>query len=175
MPGRGTVTRIAPDDPKASLSSGRLRGMISQGFSRVEDVVYVGLGLLLAGTALILLASVSLGFAQSLLDGVLSRRVPVLLDRMLLVVMIVEILYTVQVSFREHVLAAEPFLIVGLIATIRRILVITAEFPDLIAKGEAAFRNTLLELGLMTFMVVAFVASLIALKKRHPDAVAERS
>jgi len=33
--------------------------------------------------------------------------------------MIVEILYTVQVSFREHALVPEPFLIVGLIVAVR--------------------------------------------------------
>jgi uncharacterized membrane protein (DUF373 family) len=49
-----------------------------------------------------------------------------LLDRMLLILMIVELLYTVQVSFREHTLVPEPFLIVGLIAVTRRILVVTA-------------------------------------------------
>ena len=44
--------------------------------------------------------------------------------------MIVEILYTLQVSFREHTLVAEPFLIVGLIAAIRRVLILTAEFSN---------------------------------------------
>ena len=34
-----------------------------------------------------------------------------LLDRLLLILMIVEVMYTVQVSFREHALAPEPFLI----------------------------------------------------------------
>jgi uncharacterized membrane protein (DUF373 family) len=58
-----------------------------------------------------------------------------LLDRILLILMIAEILYTVQVSFREHTLSPEPFLIVGLIAATRRILVITAEFSDLIDRG----------------------------------------
>jgi hypothetical protein len=36
-------------------------------------------------------------------------------------------LYTVHVSFREHVLTAPPFLLVALIAAVRRILVLTAE------------------------------------------------
>jgi len=45
----------------------------------------------------------------------------------------------VQVSFREHVLTAEPFLIVGLIAVTRRLLMLTAEFAKLIELGEAAF------------------------------------
>jgi hypothetical protein len=36
--------------------------------------------------------------------------------------MIVEILHTVRISLRSHILVAEPFLIVGLIAAVRRIL-----------------------------------------------------
>lgn len=50
-----------------------------------------------------------------------------LLDSLLLVMMLVEILHTVDISLRQHVLSSEPFLIVGLIAAIRRVLVITAE------------------------------------------------
>jgi uncharacterized membrane protein (DUF373 family) len=47
------------------------------------------------------------------------------LDVVLLVLMVVELAYTVILSLGGIVLSAEPFLIVGLIAVIRRILVIT--------------------------------------------------
>jgi uncharacterized membrane protein (DUF373 family) len=47
---------------------------------------------------------------------------------LLLVMMIVELLYTVQLAFREHALVPEPFLMVGLVAATRRVLVLTAEF-----------------------------------------------
>jgi hypothetical protein len=73
----------------------------------------------------------------------------------------------VQVTFREHTLAAEPFVIVGLIAAIRRILVLTAEFSRLLEMGDVAFRNAMIELGLLTVMVVALVASLFMLRKPH--------
>lgn len=63
----------------------------------MEDVVYVGLGLLLAGSALVLLVATGLRFSRSLLAGTLPEHVVGLLDQMLLIVMIVEILYTVQV------------------------------------------------------------------------------
>ena len=49
----------------------------------------------------------------------------VTIDRILLVFMVIEILHTVRVSFNEGALVCEPFLIVGLIASIRRVLVIT--------------------------------------------------
>ena len=67
--------------------------------------------------------------------------------------MIVEILYTLQVSFREHTLVAEPFLIVGLIAAIRRVLILTAEFSKPAEINEAVFHNVMFELGLLTALI----------------------
>jgi hypothetical protein len=72
----------------------------------------------------------------------------------------------VRVSFRQHALLPEPFLLVGLIAATRRILVVTAEFS---LKGEAdptKFRNGMVEIALLTLMVVALVGSLLMLKRR---------
>jgi len=71
----------------------------------------------------------------------------------------------VQVSFIEHALVPEPFLIVGLIATIRRLLVLTAEFARLVESNTAVFRAAMLELGLLTLMIVALVVSLVVLKR----------
>ena len=105
--------------------------------------------------------------ARRWMEGTLSQDIVTVLDRILLILMIVEILYTVQVSFREHTLVAEPFLIVGLIAAIRRILVLTAEFSRLLEMGDVAFRNAIIELGLLTVMVGALVASLFMLRKPH--------
>ena len=59
------------------------------------------------------------------------------LDSMLLVLMIVELAYTVILSLRGEVLAAEPFLLVGLIAVIRRMLVITVGDVEPYAAGTA--------------------------------------
>jgi uncharacterized membrane protein (DUF373 family) len=146
---------------------GRLRLRVAQGFTRVEDVLYVGLGLVLAGSAAALLVNVAAAFGRSVLGGAGIHSIVELLDSVLLILMIVELLYTVQVSFREHTLVPEPFLIVGLIAVTRRILVVTAEFAALLEKGsDSAFHNAMLELALLTIMVVALVLSLRILRKR---------
>ena len=148
------------------------RDWIALLFSRFEDVVYIGLGVLLAASALVLLLEAAWTFPQMLLGGTFPGRVVELLDRILLILMIVEILYTVQVSFREHALVPEPFLIVGLIAAMRRILVITAEFAQLLEEGsEGGFRNAMVELGALTVMILVLVVSLLLLRRR---ATAER-
>ena len=159
----------------SSREEARARVWIAQIFTRVEDVVYIGLGAVLAGTAIVLLGYLGYAFVQHLVAGTLPDQVVALLDRVLLVLMIVEVLYTVQVSFREHALVPEPFLIVGLIAATRRILVLIAEFAHLLEKGDLAFRNAMIELGLLTFMVVALVAALLMLRRRDARAVADRA
>jgi Phosphate-starvation-inducible E family len=166
--------KTAGEDPRGSNRVEEVREAVAHIFTRIEDLVYVGLGVLLAGSALVLLGSGIIDFVGYVAAGSLTGSVIELLDRILLILMIVEILYTVQVSFREHVLAPEPFLIVGLIAGIRRVLVITAEFSKLLERGEVAFRNAMIELGLLTVMIVALVASLLMLRRRGTPAVADR-
>ena len=146
------------------------REWILRGFIRVEDAVYVGLGTVLAAMALALLVAVAIAFAQAVLTETLPSHAVALLDRLLLILMIVEILYTVQVSFSEHALVPEPFLIVGLIATIRRLLVLAAEFARLVESNSAAFQGAMLELGLLTVMIVALVVSLVVLTRGAPHA-----
>ncbi len=146
-----------------------VRDVVARQFTRVEDVVYVGLGILLSGCSVALLAIAATQFVGSLAAGRLGEEIVDILDRILLILLVVEILYTVQVSFREHTLVPEPFLIVGLIAGTRRVLVLTAEFKDLLAKGDAAFRNGMIELGLLSALILALVVSLVLLRRRPPS------
>jgi uncharacterized membrane protein (DUF373 family) len=142
------------------------RTLIARAFGLVEDVVYVGIGVLLACSAGLLLVNGAIGLWKASLEGAPLPGVIGLLDRTLLVLMLVELLYTVQVSFREHTLLPEPFLIVGLIAATRRILVVTAEF-SMADKGGAPerFRDAMIEIALLTLMTVALVASLLMLRR----------
>ena len=153
----------------------RLRERLAQGFTAVEDVLYVGLGVVLAAAGVVLLVNAAVHFVSSLMAGPVPANVVTVLDQLLLVLMIIEILYTVQVSFREHVLVPEPFVLVALIAAVRRILVITAEFGSLVDQGEAAVRYAMIELALLTVMSGVLVGCLVGLRKRDKEAVAERA
>lgn len=149
----------------------RLREMIGEQFGRAEDVVYIVLGFLLACTAGALLVTTAIELMRAIAQGSPMDAMVSLLDRLLLVLMVVELLYTVQVSFRAHALVPEPFLIVGLIAVVRRVLVVTAQVSTLMEKGQDAhFQQAMIELGLLTLMVVALVVSLWLLQTRKKDA-----
>jgi hypothetical protein len=97
------------------------------------------------------------------------------LDQLLVVLMLVEILHTVRISIRSHFLVTEPFLVVGLIASIRRILVITLEAANLTkagsfsAEGERIFRASMIELGLLGLLILILVFSITLLRRAAPS------
>ncbi len=151
----------------------RLRTFIGEGLVITEDIVYAGLGILLALVAFGLLFAAMKDVGAALIARTLPGQVVGLLDQFLLILLIIEVLYTVQVSFREHGLLVEPFLVVALIAVIRRILVLTAELPKLPEAGATVFTHALAELGLLTVMVLVLVAALIVLQRRPKQEVPE--
>jgi uncharacterized membrane protein (DUF373 family) len=117
-----------------------------------QDIVAVTVGVVLVLLAAVLLVSGIVDFLDGA-NGSISAAAPALLDRVLLVLILIEIVHTVVLSLRAHRLVAQPFIVVGLIAVIRRILVVlTPGGPPL---GAA-------ELGLLIGMVAVFVAGLIA-------------
>jgi uncharacterized membrane protein (DUF373 family) len=142
------------------------RAWAARAFTLVEDVVYLGLGLLLAGSSIVLLVGGIITFGQQLVAGSLGSNIVPLLDRILLILLVVELLYTVQVSFREHTLTPEPFLLVGLIAAIRRVLVLTVEFSQVQDQTDQVFRRFTIELVVLTVLIVALVISLVLVRKR---------
>src|SRR5450631_3079479 len=105
-----------------------MRLKVVSAIDRLEDAMYSLVAILLAVTALLLVWSAvsssiaDLQHSSDSLSIVLS-----LLDRGLILFMVVELLHTVRITLHGHELTAEPFLIVGLIAAIRRVLLLTAE------------------------------------------------
>ncbi len=77
-----------------------------------------------------------------------------LVDKVLLVLILVEIVHTVVLSLRAHELVAEPFLVVGLVAVVRKILFVLSG-DQYVGTGRLA-----VYLGL----VAVFVASLVAVR-----------
>jgi uncharacterized membrane protein (DUF373 family) len=140
----------------------------------MEACIYTALACALALTAIVALAGALGVLWQGLRTWNSSDTVLRIIDRLLLVLMLVEILHTVRISIRSHVLVTEPFLIVGLIATIRRILVITLEAANLTRPetwskgGEAIFRASVIELGLLGLLVFVLVTAIYLLRRSPP-------
>ena len=138
-----------------------IRKVIETFFKISETAIYVIVGIVLIAAAIFLIVdTISSLIAFETPDGFIIWIVTIL-DKILLMLMIIEILYTVRVSFKERSLSAEPFLIVALIAAIRRILVISVETAYLHEK----FYDFMIEISILGGLILIFVISIILLRK----------
>jgi phosphate starvation-inducible membrane PsiE len=130
-----------------------------------ESLVLILIGIALVLVALLLLYAGLHDLWEATRAGPanIERTAVGILNTILLVMMTMEIVYTVAISLKSHMLNAEPFLIIGVIASIRRMLVITATSTENETKPEV-FHNTLVELGLLAATVVALAAAICILR-----------
>jgi uncharacterized membrane protein (DUF373 family) len=140
-------------------------------FLNVEHLLYIALGLVLSMTALIALVSASLSLWSAVIQPGADTNLLKVIDRLLFVLMLAEILHTVRVSIRSGALTCEPFLIVGLIASIRRVLVITLESSQ--TAGGAApselFQASMIELGVLCALIMVMVISIFLIRRSTAD------
>ena len=139
-------------------------------FLRIELVVYLALGILLSATALLALGrSAALLLWEAIRDWSGTSAIFLIVDRLMFVLMLIEILHTVRGSVRSGALTPEPFLIVGLIASIRNVLVITLKSSGVTSEGpgsigaEMLFRSLIVELGVLGALILIFVVSIYLL------------
>jgi uncharacterized membrane protein (DUF373 family) len=127
-----------------------------------QDIVTVTVGVVLILLAATLAVSGVVGFITQVHEKMSVATAAInLLDRVLLVLILVEIVHTVVLSLRAHRLAAQPFIVVGLVAVIRRILFLLS--------NEHTIPTA--ELALLLGMVVAFVlAYLLVSHFEQPEA-----
>lgn len=137
----------------------------AQYLKSVESIVLVLIAIVLAILALLLLGSTVMALVSAVMTGQIRELAIEILDSVLLVMMTMEIVYTVTLSLESHTLVAEPFLIIGAIAAIRRMLVITAESTKLEISNPEAFRSTLIELGLLALIIIAIAGSIYVLRR----------
>ncbi len=149
--------------------TGRALRVSSDMFLRIEHTIYVLLGIVLSLTALIALAAAAMSLWGAMVDWSSGLGAFLIVDRLLFVLMLAEILHTVRVSIRAG-LSAEPFLIVGLIASIRRVLVITLESsqstPGKPTGGnEQMFQSSMIELGVLCGLILTMVISIYLIRR----------
>jgi uncharacterized membrane protein (DUF373 family) len=110
---------------------------------------------MLVALAMVVLVLGIVDFFREVASGPVETAVVNLLDRMLLVLILVEIMHTVVLSLRAHHLVTQPLLAVGLVAVIRKILFILS--------SEESASTT--ELALLIGMIAVFVAALILVSR----------
>ena len=91
-----------------------------------------------------------------------------ILDGLLLIFIFVELLYAVRSCLRSHEIVAEPFLIVGILAGIKEIVVLSVEAATLLDKGPD-FSRAVVEIGVLGGVVLVLALAAFVLRERRRD------
>ena len=160
---------MAETDPAATITNRALR--------LVEDVVYALICFILTGAALALLVKAGYDLFTGGGEAGIKSTVSDLLDTLLLVFILVELLSAVRTTLVERQLLAEPFLLVGMIATIKEIVIGSLEAKDLAGEDSEAFTDVMTEIGVLggVLLVLAVSSYLLRRKEREPEEADDES
>jgi uncharacterized membrane protein (DUF373 family) len=113
------------------------------------------------------------GTIVDVIRGAHSRQVTdtgvFLLDRVLLIFIIAELLYTLRLVNLGGRVLVEPFLFIALIAVVRKVLVITAEF----ATTRRAVVDFVIQVGALAALVLVLAISIHLLRASGAGSVPE--
>jgi uncharacterized membrane protein (DUF373 family) len=142
-----------------------LRDRTEKIFGWAEDFFYIAVALALVAAGLILFGYAVYDFVVKATKDPLPSLILGLLDTLLLVFIITEIIHTIRVVIDEKILISEPFLVVGIVAAIRRLVVVSAEAKDLFGKPQ--FSDAMVEIGVLTAAVLVLGFTIFLL--RHTE------
>jgi uncharacterized membrane protein (DUF373 family) len=132
--------------------------------SMFEDAVYWAIAVVLvAGSVALLVAQFNTMFR--LRSAAASTVMLEILDGLLLIFIFVELLYAVRACLRSHEIVAEPFLIVGILAAIKEIVVLSVEAATLLEKGPE-FSRAVVEIGVLGAVVLVLALAAFVLRAR---------
>ncbi len=159
-----------------------MRDWTEDAIEKVENVIYLAVAFILFALAALVLGKTAVSFS-SLGDASVIEVAAEVLDLLLLVFIIVELLFAVRTTLAERELIAEPFLLVGIIASIKEIVVLSVKAPDLVGTDEMP--DTLWLMGVLTVTIVVLAVSSLLLRRKErepsegdssgPDQARERS
>lgn len=140
-------------------------------FTDVEHWITIGIGAVLIVTTLLLLSGTLAGVWDAARHWPVTDNISLIVDKLLFTLMLVEILHTVRQSIARDQIAVEPFLIVGLIACVRRILIVTVEIADQTGtKDPTHFQQAMIELGVLGGLVLVLIVSIYLSRRSRKTA-----
>lgn len=147
-----------------------LPGVTNRVLGIAENIVYAGVGsVLIAGAVILLGAAVYHTFAD--LDLGVETAIQEGLGSLLLVFVLVELLAAVRATLSQRRLVAEPFIVVGMIASIKEIIVASINAKDALEHSHEKFRLAMLEIGVLggLLLMLALALYLVRRKEREPE------
>lgn len=158
-----TEKRPGTKRERTADQQGRIAMGTTQGLHIAEDIVYALTALLLTGGALIVLGVAVYHFAKDVSKGV-EDAIEGTLNSLLIVFILVELLSAVRQAIDEHTLVAEPFLLVGILAAIKEMVVVST------FKIEAQkTSDVVLKIGVLGAVVIGLALATFILRRRQRE------
>ena len=134
----------------------------------VEDLIYYSIAVLLIAAAVAVLVQAVIELIANIGADDPSALIGTL-DDLLLVFIFVELLYAVRTTLRERQIVAEPFLLVGILAAIKEIVVLSVKGAnDYIGKGPE-FARAMVEIAILGALVLILAGSAVLLRKKEKE------
>ncbi len=131
---------------------------------------YVTAGLSLLVLGMLVFVHSWIVFVQGAMQAGLLIASLKLLNDLLLVIILLELYRTVIRFLQTGILALEPYLAVGIIACIRRVLTANAELSHQPEITDTLFNRYLLDVALNVVVIIALIGAVFVLRKRPAQA-----
>jgi uncharacterized membrane protein (DUF373 family) len=149
----------------------RTHGVAARAIDQVEDGIYIVVAVLLVVAGVFALWGALTKLVSDVQQQVQAVTVVTdLLDNGLILFIIAELLHTVRVTIQERTLVVEPFLIVALIAGVRRLLLVTAQ----LATNSTVFSwgRQGIEMTVLLALILGITVALLLWHRFHIQSVA---
>jgi uncharacterized membrane protein (DUF373 family) len=134
-----------------------------RGLHIAEDIIYALVAVVLAGGAGVVLIEAIYEFVTSVSDGV-TKAIEKALTSLLIVFILVELLSAVRSAIKERMLVAEPFLLVGILAAIKELVVVaTFKFEELKPVDAA------IKIGALGAVVIGLAIATLMLRRKERE------
>jgi hypothetical protein len=139
-----------------------------------EGFAYLTIAFALSVPVVMLVFSAVMSMLAVLEGGVFETALAVL-DSLLLAFIFVELIDTIRLAVttsESRIFLAEPFLLVGLIAVVRAILLLTANLHEGLSMEES--QVLLIEVGILAFLVIILTGALYFARRMRPSSEQKR-
>jgi uncharacterized membrane protein (DUF373 family) len=167
---------LSPHDPQAGSSNAtndragaaaQQRWRALSWLGRADQGVYLAVAVVFIGAAVAMTVYALVSFISHL-DGDFPVALLELINNLLLVLIIMEVFGTVRNYVLTRTTSLRPFLYVGIISAIRRILSIGAETTVTHRAAESEVRLLILDLGVNGLVVLALTVALYLFGRADP-------
>jgi uncharacterized membrane protein (DUF373 family) len=144
----------------------RTHDLAAKAIDQIEDGIYIVVAILLVVAGAFALWGAIAKLASDIQQNFQAVTVVTdLLDNGLILFIIAELLHTVRVTIQERTLVVEPFLIVALIAGVRRLLLLTAQLATNGAQFSWAKQGT--EMTVLLALILGITVALVLWHRFH--------